>query len=194
MNCAKCNNKLCNKSNKNCVDINKCNEIIKLYNEKDNLKITKVSSTIEGKYYCEKNRLEEIIEFCKLMDYKKIGISFCIGLEKEAEILYNILSKYFKVYSVCCKIGGIKKDYLNLQKINKNKNNNEVMCNPIIQAKILNEKNTDLNIIVGLCLGHDILFQKYSNSPTTVFIVKDRVLAHNTVNSLYCSYYLEKHR
>ena len=29
------------------------------------------------------------------------------------------------------------------------------MCNPILQAKILNAEHTDLNIVMGLCVGHD---------------------------------------
>lgn len=44
---------------------------------------------------------------------------------------------------------------------------------------VLNDLQTDLNIIVGLCIGHDILFTKYSEAPVTTFIVKDRVTGHN---------------
>jgi uncharacterized metal-binding protein len=43
-----------------------------------------------------------------------------------------------------------------------------------------------------LCIGHDILFQKYSKAPTTTFIVKDRVLSHNTAGAIYTKYYLKK--
>ncbi|CAB3290255.1 conserved protein of unknown function [Methanocaldococcus lauensis] len=188
MRCSKCIKKLCY-TGKNCrKDITE--EILEEYNKKENLKIAEVSSYIEAIYYMKKTRLEEIIEFCKLMDYKKIGIAFCIGLENEAKILDEILSQHFDVYSVCCKVCGIDKDILKLKKINDNQK--EAMCNPIGQAKILNEIGTDLNIIVGLCIGHDILFQKYSKAPTTTFIVKDRVLSHNTAGVLYSKYYLKK--
>ena len=40
------------------------------------------------------------------------------------------------------------------------------MCNPIFQAKMLNEAKTDLNVVVGLCVGHDSLFYKYSYRET----------------------------
>jgi uncharacterized metal-binding protein len=68
------------------------------------------------------------------------------------------------------------------------------MCNPIGQALLLNNENTDLNIILGLCVGHDSLFIKYSNAPVTVFAVKDRVLAHNPLGALYLadSYYKDR--
>ena len=59
------------------------------------------------------------------------------------------------------------------------------MCNPILQAKILNEKETDLNIVVGLCVGHDSLFYKYSEALCTTLVTKDRVLGHNPVAALY---------
>jgi uncharacterized metal-binding protein len=62
------------------------------------------------------------------------------------------------------------------------------MCNPIGQAEILNREGTDLNLICGLCIGHDIQFTKHSRSPVSTFIVKDRVLAHNPAGSLYCRY------
>ena len=187
MKCSQCNKKLCY-AGKNCrKEITE--KIMDEYKKEDNLKIAKVSAYIEATYYMKKTRLEEIIEFCKLMNYKKIGIAFCIGLENEAKILDKILSKHFDVYSVCCKVCGIDKDKLNLTKINPN--NRESICNPIAQAEILKEKETDLNIIVGLCIGHDILFQKYSRAPTTTFAVKDRILAHNPIGALYSRYYLK---
>ena len=59
------------------------------------------------------------------------------------------------------------------------------MCNPILQAKMLNQAKTDLNVVVGLCVGHDSLFYKYSEAITTTMITKDRVLGHNPAAALY---------
>lgn len=59
------------------------------------------------------------------------------------------------------------------------------MCNPIAQAEYLNDKQTDLNIVLGLCVGHDSLFFKYSKAPTIVLAVKDRVLDHNPLKAIY---------
>ena len=62
-------------------------------------------------------------------------------------------------------------------------------CNMKIHCKatnrILNEKDTDLNIVVGLCVGHDSLFYKYSEALCTTLVTKDRVLGHNPVAALY---------
>ncbi len=68
------------------------------------------------------------------------------------------------------------------------------MCNPIGQALVLNKEKTDLNIILGLCIGHDILFTQHSAAPVTTLAVKDRVLAHNPLGALYSGYYLKKLR
>ena len=59
------------------------------------------------------------------------------------------------------------------------------MCNPIMQAKLLNEADTDLNIVMGLCVGHDSLFLKYAKAPCVSLVIKDRVLGNNPAAALY---------
>ena len=61
------------------------------------------------------------------------------------------------------------------------------MCNPILQAKMLNAEHTDLNIVMGLCVGHDSMFYKYSKQMVTTLVAKDRVLAHNPCGAIYCA-------
>jgi uncharacterized metal-binding protein len=60
-------------------------------------------------------------------------------------------------------------------------------CNPIMQAEVLNREKTELNIMLGLCLGHDILFLRNCTAETTPLVVKDRALGHNPVAALYLS-------
>lgn len=85
------------------------------------------------------------------MGYERLGMAFCVGLEGEARQIGDLLRKDFKVDSVCCKVCGIDKSEFNLEQIDKKRF--EVMCNPVGQPNILNEKKTELNIIVGLCMG-----------------------------------------
>ncbi len=61
----------------------------------------------------------------------------------------------------------------------------EAMCNPIFQARVLNHERTDFNIMVGLCVGHDSLFLKFADAPCTVLAVKDRVTGHNPLAAIY---------
>ena len=61
------------------------------------------------------------------------------------------------------------------------------MCNPIGQARLLNEQNTEFNIALGLCVGHDSLFYRESQGLVTTLVAKDRVLAHNPCGAIYCA-------
>jgi uncharacterized metal-binding protein len=181
--CDLCKHKKCYKGGKDCFDLKEMS--LKEY-KGNHLKLSKVATGIEAAHYMRKTRLEELILFAETMGYQKLGIAFCIGLSVEAQILAEILRKKFSVSAICCKVCGIDKANLNLDKIHID--NYEAMCNPIGQALLLNQHKTNLNILCGLCIGHDILFTEYSNAPVTTFIVKDRILAHNTAASLYCQY------
>jgi uncharacterized metal-binding protein len=179
--CDLCNNKKC-REGKDCFNIRE--HVFPEY-QREHLKLARVSSDIEAKHYMRKTRLEELMLFANEMGFQKLGIAFCIGLSEEAEILAGFLRKTFDVVSVCCKVCGIDKNDLDFK---KKTDTYEAMCNPIGQALLLNRHETDLNIICGLCIGHDIQFTNHSEAPVTTFIVKDRILAHNTAASLYCHY------
>ena len=180
--CAECKTKDC-RQGKDCFA--KANQHRQLY-KKSIAKLHKASSAIEARYYCEKTRLGEIILFAKELGCQKIGLAFCIGLSEEAKIIDEILSKHFEVVSVCCKVCGINKKDFDLQQISPE--NAEVMCNPAGQAQLLNEAETQLNVICGLCVGHDAIFSKVSKAPVTTLIAKDRVLAHNPAAAIYSQY------
>jgi len=139
-------------------------------------------------------RVEEVAQFAKKMGYKKLGVAFCDGLRGEAETLVRILeNRGFDAVSVCCKAGGIPKERIGIKDEQKiiskfrGPGNWESMCSPISQAEILNDEGTEFNILVGLCVGHDSLFFKYSQAPVTVLVAKDRVFGHNPVAGLYLS-------
>ena len=121
------------------------------------------------------------------MHYKKIGMATCIGLLDETSKLAAILTAQgFDPVSVCCKAGSIDKLKLGLNESDKVRPETfEPACNPVAQAKLLNRAQTDMNIIVGLCVGHDMLFNKHSYAPVTTLVVKDRVTGHNPAAVLY---------
>jgi uncharacterized metal-binding protein len=136
-----------------------------------------------------KTRIVEICEFAHRMKYKRLGLAFCLGLTKEAKVVEEIFTGYgFEVVSVCCKAGRSSKDLIDITEDEKIfKGTDEAMCNPIFQAKILDADKADLNILLGLCVGHDTLFFQHTNTPTTVLAVKDRVTGHNPLAAIYQS-------
>ena len=139
-------------------------------------------------------RVEELIQFSHKCGYRKLGIAFCAGLANEARILTDVLeNKGFEVVSVRCKVGAIPKERIGISEEEKIRGTGwqETMCNPIVQAEVLNAVNVDLAIMLGLCIGHDTLFIKYCRVPMTVLAVKDRVFGHNPLAALYLanSYY-----
>ncbi|MGD9161590.1 MAG: DUF1847 domain-containing protein [Desulfobacteraceae bacterium] len=173
---------------------------LKEYEKPEIKEFARVASIQEGECYINrevkpytlhpsKPRIQEVCEFASKMKYKKLGIAFCGGLKAEARVLSQILNaQEFNVVSVMCKCGGIEKEKIGLSEKQKVRINEfDPMCNPIIQATILNEEDTDFNILVGLCVGHDSLFFKYSKAFTTVLIAKDRVMGHNPAAALYTS-------
>lgn len=158
-------------------------EIIRTYKEDpQTAAIAVVSAEVAAKGHGKLNRTQEIAEFAKGLGAKKVGIASCVGLVKEAKAFIRYLdSQGIKSYSVLCKVGAIDKSVINVP---KSKESHESICNPLLQAHILAKEKTDLNVIIGLCVGHDSLFIKYSRAPTTYLIVKDRVNAHNPAAGL----------
>ena len=146
-------------------------------------------TTSEGRK-TRNTRIAELIQFARKCDYNRLGIAFCGGLSKEARMLTDILeSNGFEVVSVRCKVGAVQKEKIGLRPDQKLSEPDQwdSMCNPITQARVMNEAQVDLAIMLGLCIGHDTLFLRYCEVPTTVLAVKDRVTGHNPLAALYLS-------
>ncbi|MFU8795811.1 MAG: DUF1847 domain-containing protein [Dehalococcoidia bacterium] len=135
-------------------------------------------------------RIEELMQFASKCNYRRLGIAFCLGLRREAQMLTDILeSREFEVVSICCKAGAIAKQRIGIRPDQHIGGSDawESMCNPIVQAEVLNAAKVDLAIMLGLCIGHDTLFILYCRVPMTVLAVKDRVTGHNPLAALYLS-------
>lgn len=188
MHCAKCALKKCYIEGKNCTDMDTAT-VEGVYGNKQ-LAIMKAAACTEANAYNRLTRLEETVEFCNGMGYKKLGLAFCIGLAEEAKLIECYLSKFFQVSSVCCKICGVAKADFELDQIKPKAR--ETMCNPMIQATILNKSEVEFSITVGLCVGHDALFTQACEMPVFCMVAKDRVLGHNPLGAVYSRYWRKK--
>jgi len=168
---------------KQSVDINKTDPEIKAIN----LAFFELMDRVNKDRY-KWTRLDEIIEYAKIRKVKKIGIGFCVGLMYEAKLLTEVLEAHgFEVISVSCLAGEVAPKEVDILR-------DGAFCNPIMQAEVLNREDTELNIMLGLCLGHDILFLRHSKADVTPLVVKDRSTGHNPVAAIYLSagYYKDR--
>ena len=126
-------------------------------------------------------RLEEVMEYARIRGVKKIGIATCYALLPECRMLTSVLEENgFNVASVSCLSGEVKPEDVDVVR-------EGVFCNPLMQAEVLARAGTQPNIILGLCIGHDILFTKNSKADVTTLVVKDRATGHKPAAALYLS-------
>lgn len=202
MSCADCGAAKCHMGDTNftefCptgkMDPDFLNEIKQEYlDDEENLKLMQVSSDVEYEGYGNWPRVVEIAQFALRMGYKKIGLAACVGLLKEARVAAKVLRSYgLEVYGIGCKVGMIPKQDMGIPE--EHNATGMSICNPIMQAALLAEHGTEFNVVIGLCVGHDTVFYKYSKAPVTTLVCKDRVLGHNPVACLYVadSFYADK--
>ena len=166
-------------------------QVEQIYLEQEDLrKLARESARTESAGYCRTTRIEDIMDFARRIGAQKLGLAHCVGLMHEARLAREIfMAGGFEVYTVCCKVGSIDKEKIGLQDQEKVRPGQyEALCNPIGQAALLAKAGTQLNVVIGLCVGHDSLFFMHSKAPATVLIAKDRVLGHNPAACLYTSH------
>jgi uncharacterized metal-binding protein len=208
-NCAKCATpqKICRELNGNAPDWcptvthdQLAQEVLRAYEQPATGEFARQASRQEAEGYANRQqrpyvlqpvkcRLEETVEFCRRMGWHRLGLAFCAGLSHEATALSRVLERHgFEVIGVSCKVGGVPKERIGIADHEKVRvGQYETMCNPILQAGVLNAAATDFNLVLGLCVGHDALFLQHVQGPTSVFAVKDRVTGHNPLAALYTS-------
>ena len=169
-------------------------ESLKEYKKKKNQKVMQASAETEFEYYCQATRVEETMLWAKKLGAKKIGIASCVGLLKRRvghwqQFFGKMVLRYMvlAVKPVKCQRQplGLTKDVMPLVLI---------CVIRFCRQRYLICVKTDINIVMGLCVGHDSLFYKYSKALTTTLVTKVGVLGHNPVAALNCahSYYMDK--
>jgi len=155
--------------------------------------LARTAALVEAAGYCRLTRVQEIMEFARACGFSRLGLAFCIGLRREAQVVVRVFrANGFSVDSVVCKSGSTPKEVLGIEDAQKvDPGTEEPMCDPIGQARRLEKARTELNVVLGLCVGHDSLFMMHSAAPVTVLAAKDRVLGHNPLAAIYLadSYY-----
>ena len=170
MDCTRCAAKSCRKGSACSSTFFDIEKVIEEYHTDDVQRIVNSSARlVDNGKAGQLSRMEEIIEFAKSMRYKKIGLAYCYGMEVQAAGVANyIRNSGLELSAVSCTVGALPQDVVNEESEICN-----VSCNPLGQAKQLNNERIDMSLAMGLCLN------KYINTPVTTLVVKDRVYAHN---------------
>jgi uncharacterized metal-binding protein/rhodanese-related sulfurtransferase len=178
LNCLNCTDKACKLNLKDCN--NNRTAVIERYLEDGNAELYRdADDLVSGGRAGSLSRLEEIIEFCRNRNYRKVGLAYCYGMENLAvEVAGHLKSAGLNVRSYRCTINGIPEEQIDPGL------GPAAGCNPVGQAMAVNQEGVDFVIEMGLCLGHDVLFHRELEVPHTVFIVKDRVFRHNPALAL----------
>jgi uncharacterized metal-binding protein len=133
-----------------------------------------------------RNRVEELAHYAHGRGMKRIGVAFCLSLLKESQRLAQLLqAEGLETELVCCRVGAVDHDEIGLPKAHPDRF--AAICNPVAQARLLNDRNVDLVAQVGLCVGHDLVLQEECDAPVTTLVVKDRALDHHPVAALRSS-------
>lgn len=102
-------------------------------------------------------------------DKATVGVASCLGTVEKARGVIKILEREgMKTALVTCKLGGLTIDAVNRD----GKPYKHPGCNPVAQAKIFNKLNVPVVILVGLCIGHDMIFIKHCKSYIIPFATK----------------------
>ncbi|MEZ4599916.1 MAG: DUF1847 domain-containing protein [Syntrophotaleaceae bacterium] len=148
-------------------------DCIEFYNE-DDRRLMRLAEAAKKR---GADRVEELMRFARAAGICRIGIAHCVALTGAALTLEQRLQGEFEIKRVDCKLCRIPAEALI-------EGARGTACNPVGQARVLAAAGTELNIALGLCVGHDLLFSKHSAAPCTTLVVKDRVHQHNPLAAL----------
>ena len=156
----------------------------KVYAEPEVVDIYTAACVVGKKNDGYRPRVEEALDFAREMKFSRVGFAACVAFGRELEVIRRLFEQDgIEVFSAGCQIGRSSATDRGLPDLEAYPDNST--CNPVAQAEILNKAQTQLNFIIGLCMGHDILFTRYSSAPVSTLIVKDRLLGNNPAAAIY---------
>lgn len=122
------------------------------------------AARVEAEGYCRWTRIREVAEVARRMGYRRIGVGHCPDTRREA----LLAAGYLREQGFQAVVPDEVQD-----------------CDPVGQAALFGDRDTQMNLIAGMCVGHDALFIRHSAAPVTSLVVRDRRLRHNPAAALY---------
>lgn len=155
---------------------------VSYYNDEENNPVVRASSAVIGQSIADHwPRVREIVSFAREAKAERIGIASCVSFLTETKLLAEILrAEGFEVVDAMCRIGSIRRVEAGACGEDEARAD-AVTCNPYMQADVLNQSGTDINIIMGLCIGHDMIFTRQSHAWVTTLAIKDQSRTHDEI-------------
>ncbi len=137
-----------------------------LYQDEATLRLAVGAALVEAEGYCRWTRLREVGEFSRSLGLVRLGIGHCPDMAPEAARVADYLAGF-----------GLE-PFLPASSADHA---------PLAQARELADLRTDLNLLAGMCVGHEAMFVKASQAPVISLVARDARLRHNPVAALYTS-------
>jgi len=167
--CAKCKSFACRTGHSDAVPEN-CPmradfpQFDELYGTADRRDAAYQSALVEALGYCRWTRLREIAEYAQRMGYTRVGVGHCPDMSREAVLTALYL-----------------RDAMLEPRLPPGQRN----CDPLGQARLFAGQETQLNVIAGMCVGHEAIFIRAAEAPVTVLVARDERFCHNPAAALY---------
>ena len=130
----------------------------------------------------KKSRVEHIVDFCRSLGVNTMGVASCLRYLKEAHFLRQLfMEQGWGAHVAICKFGGFKTPDVAVQK-----DTDWIVCNPLGQALLLNDLGCEVNVTLGLCMGHEMIFNHYSEGLVTNLVVKEKISQEHSLDTLHC--------
>lgn len=149
------------------------------------------SAFLQHVYGNNLTRLQELIFISLMMGHKSLGFVYCMGLEREAQLLIDAVSPHLEVKALRCDYcktsdGGFACDAYD-RKWELYANDDHKLVDQ------LNATEAPMFVSMGLCIEQDILFNKHSNVAVTNFAPADWVLGHHPLTVVNTTYQRKKY-
>jgi uncharacterized metal-binding protein len=129
----------------------------------------------------KKSRVEHIVDYCRALEVSTLGIASCLRYIKEAHYLKGLFEEQgWRAHVAICKLGGFK-----VEDVAVEKDSDWIVCNPLGQALLLNKLGCQVNVTLGLCMGHEMIFNRYSQAYTTNLVVKEKISGERSLDTLH---------
>lgn len=167
--CAKCKSYVCRAGRADaapddCPMLGDFPDHLELYASDSDRSVAYHSAVIEAAGYCRWTRLREVVEYSRRMGYRRIGVACCPDMWREA-LLTAV--------------------YLKDQLLDARLPPERLECDPQGQAQLFARLETELNVVVGMCVGHEAIFIRAARAPVTCLVARDERFRHNPVAALY---------